>query len=161
MNSASLSSLVGRYDNHIPSRFLAPIDCLKIPAQEVKQYVYSSSFMCRFTIWKSEGWYLFVVKWKGADANCQPQENKLLHIDWNQAARCSKSCKKKDFLLKIEHMFSKHGDISIKFVSHNLRIIHIYDQKTIVFRRFYMLYALKELGHLSMVSIHFARSEPP
>jgi hypothetical protein len=31
MNSASLSSLAGRYDNPIPTRFLAPIDCLKIP----------------------------------------------------------------------------------------------------------------------------------
>jgi hypothetical protein len=32
MNSASLCSLAGRYDNPIPPRFLAPIDCLKIPA---------------------------------------------------------------------------------------------------------------------------------
>ncbi len=32
MNSASLCSLAGRYDNPIPIRFLAPIDCLKIPA---------------------------------------------------------------------------------------------------------------------------------
>jgi hypothetical protein len=31
-NSARLCSLAGRYDNPIPSRFLAPIDCLKIPA---------------------------------------------------------------------------------------------------------------------------------
>ncbi len=31
-NSARLCSLAGRYDNHISSRFLAPIDCLKIPA---------------------------------------------------------------------------------------------------------------------------------
>ncbi len=32
-NSARLyTSLAGRYDNPIPSRFLAPIDCLKIPA---------------------------------------------------------------------------------------------------------------------------------
>ena len=35
MNSASLFSLAGRYDNPIPTRFLAPIDCLKIPAQKV------------------------------------------------------------------------------------------------------------------------------
>jgi len=35
MNSASLCSLAGRYDNPIPTRFLAPIDCLKIPAQKV------------------------------------------------------------------------------------------------------------------------------
>jgi len=35
MNSVSLvslCSLAGRYDNPIPPRFLAPIDCLKIPA---------------------------------------------------------------------------------------------------------------------------------
>ncbi len=32
LNSASLCSLVSRYDNPIPTRFLAPIDCLKIPA---------------------------------------------------------------------------------------------------------------------------------
>ncbi len=32
MNSASLCSLAGRYDNPIPTRCLAPIDCLKIPA---------------------------------------------------------------------------------------------------------------------------------
>jgi hypothetical protein len=29
MNSASLCSLAGRYDNPLPPRFLAPIDCLK------------------------------------------------------------------------------------------------------------------------------------
>jgi hypothetical protein len=34
INSGSLCSLAGRYDNPIPPRFLAPIDCLKIPAQE-------------------------------------------------------------------------------------------------------------------------------
>jgi hypothetical protein len=33
MNSASLWSLAGRYDNPIPTRFLAPIDCLKILPQ--------------------------------------------------------------------------------------------------------------------------------
>jgi hypothetical protein len=33
MNSASLCSLAGRYDNPIPTRFLAPVGCLKIPAQ--------------------------------------------------------------------------------------------------------------------------------
>ncbi len=34
MNSASLCSLAGWYDNPIPPRFLAPIDSLKIPAQD-------------------------------------------------------------------------------------------------------------------------------
>ncbi len=33
INSASFCSLAGRYDNPIPTRFLAPIYCLKIPAQ--------------------------------------------------------------------------------------------------------------------------------
>ncbi len=33
MNSANLCSLAGRYDNFILTRFLAPIDCLQIPAQ--------------------------------------------------------------------------------------------------------------------------------
>jgi hypothetical protein len=33
INSASLFSLAGRFDNPIPTRFLAPIDCLKIQAQ--------------------------------------------------------------------------------------------------------------------------------
>jgi hypothetical protein len=33
INSASLCSLAGRYDIPIPTRFLVPIDCLKIPAQ--------------------------------------------------------------------------------------------------------------------------------
>jgi hypothetical protein len=32
MSSASLCSLAYRYDNPIPTRFLAPIDCLEIPA---------------------------------------------------------------------------------------------------------------------------------
>jgi hypothetical protein len=33
MDSASLCSLAGQYDNPIPTRFLAPIECLKIPDQ--------------------------------------------------------------------------------------------------------------------------------
>jgi hypothetical protein len=32
INSASPCSLAGRYDNPIPTRFLAPIDYLQIPA---------------------------------------------------------------------------------------------------------------------------------
>jgi hypothetical protein len=33
MNSTSLCSLAGRYENRVPTRFLAPKDSLKIPAQ--------------------------------------------------------------------------------------------------------------------------------
>ncbi len=36
MNSASLCSLAGQYHNPLPTRFLAPIDCLKIPALVTK-----------------------------------------------------------------------------------------------------------------------------
>jgi hypothetical protein len=39
INSASLCSLAGRYDNPIPTRFLAPIDCSKILAQYTLEYV--------------------------------------------------------------------------------------------------------------------------
>jgi hypothetical protein len=38
MNSASLCSLAGRYDNPIPPRFLAPIDSSKIPALYIWQH---------------------------------------------------------------------------------------------------------------------------
>jgi hypothetical protein len=41
MNSASLCSLAGLYDNPIPTRFLAPIDCLKIPALNMVLHISS------------------------------------------------------------------------------------------------------------------------
>ncbi len=41
-NSTSLCSLAGRYDNPIPTRCLAPIDCLKIPA--LYNRIHSSQF---------------------------------------------------------------------------------------------------------------------
>jgi hypothetical protein len=36
IDSASPCSLAGRYNNPIPTRFLAPIDCSKIPTQTSK-----------------------------------------------------------------------------------------------------------------------------
>jgi hypothetical protein len=36
VDSASLCSLAGWCDNPIPTQFLAPIDCSKIPAQYLK-----------------------------------------------------------------------------------------------------------------------------
>jgi hypothetical protein len=47
MNSASLCSLAGRYDNPIPPQFLAPIDCLKIPALNS---VFSSGAKCHYQV---------------------------------------------------------------------------------------------------------------
>jgi hypothetical protein len=45
MNSASLCSLAGRYENPIPPQCLAPIDFLKIPALAGR---YDSLFLSRF-----------------------------------------------------------------------------------------------------------------
>jgi hypothetical protein len=50
MHSASLCSLAGRYDNPIPTRFLAPIDCLKIPALEISQRGDDSRNQAAFSI---------------------------------------------------------------------------------------------------------------
>jgi hypothetical protein len=47
MNSASLCSLAGRYDNPIPTRFLAPIDCLKIPALKLRESSEAVGFWLR------------------------------------------------------------------------------------------------------------------
>jgi hypothetical protein len=44
--SASLCSLAGRYGNPISTRFLAPIDCLKIPAL-LSLYEYDAYLKCR------------------------------------------------------------------------------------------------------------------
>jgi hypothetical protein len=49
VKSASLCSLSDRYDNPIPTRFLAPIDCLKIPA-----LITWSEFSLRYKIIKVE-----------------------------------------------------------------------------------------------------------
>ncbi len=50
MNSANLCSPAGQYDNSIPSGFLAPIDCLKIPAQVVQLFpwlaTWKNVFVC-------------------------------------------------------------------------------------------------------------------
>ncbi len=48
INSASLCSLAGRYDNPLLTRLIAPIDCLKIPARRQDFYPVPSQ---RITIW--------------------------------------------------------------------------------------------------------------
>ncbi len=58
INSASLCSLAVLYDNSIPSRFLAPIDCLKIPAQVI-------------FIWRDKTpvqYKSFLINWRSAAA---------------------------------------------------------------------------------------------
>jgi hypothetical protein len=51
MNSASLCSLAGRYDNHIPPRFLAPIDFFKNSSSDVCQVParFSTAFLLTHT----------------------------------------------------------------------------------------------------------------
>jgi hypothetical protein len=44
INSASLCSLAGRYDNPIPSQCLAPIEFLKIPAQSIELFTEEQAF---------------------------------------------------------------------------------------------------------------------
>jgi hypothetical protein len=41
IDSASLYSLAGRYDNPIPTRFLAPVECSKIPAQLSPSFLFA------------------------------------------------------------------------------------------------------------------------
>jgi hypothetical protein len=52
MNSASLCSLAGRYDNPLPPHFLAPIDSLKIPAQNQMSEEWQEMFASEF-VWKA------------------------------------------------------------------------------------------------------------
>jgi hypothetical protein len=59
--------LAGRYDNPIRPRFLAPIDCLKIPAQKSTKFSYQSPNFLTFkdlwnqfrqpTVCSLAGWY--------------------------------------------------------------------------------------------------------
>ncbi len=51
MNSASLCSLAGRYDNPLPTRFLAPTDCLKIPALYIIFTAVAGEFLCLNSGW--------------------------------------------------------------------------------------------------------------
>ncbi len=44
ISSASLYNLAGLYDKPISTRFLAPIDCLKIPAQESTAHVWAKEY---------------------------------------------------------------------------------------------------------------------
>jgi hypothetical protein len=50
LKSLKIPSLAGRYDNPVPIRFLAPIDCSKIPAKaSYAKFEKSSGFHVRIT----------------------------------------------------------------------------------------------------------------
>ncbi len=59
MNSPSLCSLAGWCDNPIPTQFLAPIDCLKIPAlHSMVLFLHSPIFQYFTNIFP---YYIFIV----------------------------------------------------------------------------------------------------
>jgi hypothetical protein len=51
LKSLKIPTLAGRYDNAIPTRFLTPIDCLKIPAQliDLRSHKKKSATTCSNT----------------------------------------------------------------------------------------------------------------
>jgi hypothetical protein len=79
MNSASLCSLAGRYDNPIHTRCLAPIDCLKIPAQTNKNIPYRKRIIQRPNTKKS-------MVYAGVDYNLTlcPLHSRLQNIYYGQ-----------------------------------------------------------------------------
>jgi hypothetical protein len=46
LKSLKIRALAGRYNNPIPTRFLAPIDCFKIPAQELFSCICIVTIFC-------------------------------------------------------------------------------------------------------------------
>jgi hypothetical protein len=72
MNSASLCSLAGRYDNPIPPRFLAPLDFLKIPAlvyvcldphSELRLHRKNTFRVFLVIAWKADRMFLRYISW--------------------------------------------------------------------------------------------------
>ncbi len=63
INSASLCSLAGRYENPIPPRCLAPIDFLKIPALYYCKVLGKFSDDCRDKIKSTETKFLALTGW--------------------------------------------------------------------------------------------------
>ncbi len=53
---ASLCSLACRYDNPIPTQFLVPIDCSKIPKLEVRGDLFLLSSLSPYIVLKFQNW---------------------------------------------------------------------------------------------------------
>jgi hypothetical protein len=65
INSASLCILAGRYDNPIPTRLLAPIDCLKIPARITGSYISLVLLRKEWIGWRNSSRGGRYIEWKG------------------------------------------------------------------------------------------------
>ncbi len=79
MNSASLCSLAGRYNSPIPTRCLAPIDFLKIPALESKKLVILPFLMAVFVFLN-----FFICK----------QSKNLTHTKWISGEKGNLICRR-------------------------------------------------------------------
>ncbi len=108
INSSSLWSPAGRYHNPVPTQFLAPIDCLKIPAQvslprNGSERNSDSSFYICSTEWNSE---LFSLPLKGLKGN---SESILLFLfPWNRIPSCFSSAE------VLGWKFQEFASISVK-----------------------------------------------
>jgi hypothetical protein len=82
INSASLCSMAGRYDNPIPTRCLAPIDFLKIPAQSTFSIgnslcidcMYSETCVIKPPTYRCELWSVKGLKQKREKMCCLAKE---------------------------------------------------------------------------------------
>ncbi len=64
INSARLCSLAGQYDNPIPTRFLATIDCLKIPALSTGSYISLVLLRKEWIGWRNSSGGGRYIEWK-------------------------------------------------------------------------------------------------
>jgi hypothetical protein len=106
MNSASLCSLACRYDNPISSRFIAPIDFLKIPALYIEQKggIYNMD-------WKLKAHQIWSASPNGAEGICVP-------IYWRRSNLF-------DFTLHCLSLYLHlSSDISVSIISYHLRLSH-------------------------------------
>ncbi len=68
-----LCSLAGRYDNPIPTRFLIPMDCLKIPAQIYILFLIPDFSMLGGCVWQ----VCEILLENGADVDHADKEGKM------------------------------------------------------------------------------------
>jgi hypothetical protein len=112
MNSASLCSVAGRYDNPITSQFLALIDSLKIPAQD-KIVLYRHDEPNEPT---KEGPALFVLhKTKSPFASVSTVSRGhpyLVSLVATNADKLTQSIKRKSLEQTIEYVLYSKADIS-------------------------------------------------
>ncbi len=61
LKNVKIPSLAGRFDNPVPTRFLAPIDCYTIPAKKLSSLLFTGFMVSHQTELKIESRRSFVV----------------------------------------------------------------------------------------------------